>query len=182
MHTYTYPTYAKLIHFGIAVFGITAFLTGECAGDGNESLGYFFHAYLGLLLAGFMAARISGGLTSSEALSFRSWSPLTKENRALALDDGRSLLRLNLPERGRHQGLAGLMQAFGLLIFGWMAITGTGLFLLASETESGTFQIVEEIHEVGESLIPVYLALHVGAVILHTLDGNPIWEKMFTRK
>jgi len=182
MHTYTYPAYAKLIHLGIAVFGITAFLTGEFAEDGNESLGYLFHAYLGLSLAGFMAVRIIGGLTSSEALSFKSWSPFTKENLSLALEDLRSLLTLNVPDRGRHQGIAGLTQAFGLLIFGWMAITGTGLFLLASETESSVFEIVEETHEVGESLIPVYLALHVGAVILHSLSGNPVWKKMFSRK
>jgi cytochrome b561 len=87
-----------------------------------------------------------------------------------------------VPERDRHQGLAGLTQAFGLLVFLWMSLTGTTLFMLGSGVNSDVFEFVEEIHEVGESLIPLYLALHVGAVLLHTLCGKPIWKKMFNFK
>jgi cytochrome b561 len=174
-----YPLYAKIIHLGMAVFGITAFLTGELAEDGGESFGYLLHAYLGLSLASVMVLRIVAGLTSSTALSFKSWSPFSRRQWQMALHDLRSLLSLKVPERDRHQGLAGLTQAFGLILFAWMALTGTGLFLLGNGVESEAFELIEEMHEVGESLIPLYLALHVGAVLLHTLAGKPVWRKMF---
>lgn len=179
-HNYSYPTYAKFIHLGIAVFGILAYLTGELADDGHTSSGYLLHAYLGLALAATMLIRICSGFTTSAALTFKGWSPFSKQQWQLALEDFRTLLRLKVPNRDRHQGLAGLTQAFGLIIFSWMAITGTGLFILAGEVESNAFEFIEEIHEVGETLIPLYLALHVGAVILHTISGNPIWKKMFS--
>lgn len=177
---YSYPTYAKVIHMGIAGFGLVAFFTGELAEDGLASSGYLIHAYLGLSLAAFMLVRGAFGLSNSKALSFKGWTPFSKQQRALALEDFRTLLRFRVPERERHQGLAGLTQAFGLIIFAWMSITGTGLFLLGNGAESMLFEFVEETHEVGESLIPLYLALHVGAVIIHTLSGNPVWKKMFT--
>ena len=79
-----------------------------------------------------------------------------------------------------HEGLAGLTQAFGIAIFGWMGATGTGLFLLGGGPEGELFEVVEEIHEVGETLIPLYLALHVGSVLMHSLAGNPIWRRMWT--
>ena len=176
----SYPTYAKVIHLGFAVFGIAAFLTGELAEDGTASLGYLLHAYLGLSLAAFMLVRISLGVATSEALSFKGWSPFSRLQWGLALEDFRTLWRLGVPERDRHEGLAGLTQAFGLIIFAWMAVTGTGLFVLGGGTESKAFDLIEEVHEVGEALIPLYLALHVGAVLLHTLCGNPVWKKMFS--
>lgn len=179
-HTYSYPGYAKIIHLGIAVFGISAFLTGEIAEDGSDTWGYLLHAYLGLSLAAFMLARLSAGLGASTALSFSGWSPFSRQQWSMALEDFRALLTLSIPERDRHQGLAGITQAFGLIIFSWMAISGSALFVLGGGKESEVFEIIEELHEVGESLIPLYLALHIGAVILHSISGKPVWKKMFS--
>jgi hypothetical protein len=97
----------------------------------------------------------------------------------MALQDIGQLLRLRVPERGMHEGLAGLTQFFGLVLFGWMGATGTGLFVLGGGSESRVFEAIEEAHEVGETLIPVYLALHVGSVLVHTLAGQPVWRKMW---
>ncbi|PKI16599.1 cytochrome b/b6 domain-containing protein [Colwellia sp. 12G3] len=179
---YTYPTYAKLIHLGMAFFGVFAFLTGEFAEDGITSNGYLLHSYLGLSLASVMLIRVAIGFTNASALSFKKWSPFSKQQRQYAIDDFRTLLTFKIPNRERHDGLAGLTQTFGLLIFIWMSVTGTTLFMLGSEGGSNIFEYVEELHEVGESLIPIFLALHVGAVILHTLCGKPIWRKMFNHK
>ncbi|PKH86934.1 cytochrome b/b6 domain-containing protein [Colwellia sp. Bg11-28] len=177
-----YPTYAKLIHLGIAFFGVFAFLTGESAEDGITSNGYLLHSYLGLSLASIMLIRVAMGFTKSQALSFKAWSPFSKQQRQYAIEDFRSLLTLKIPKRGPHDGLAGVTQAFGLLIFIWMSVTGTILFMLGSESKSNIFEYVEELHEVGESLIPIFLALHVGAVILHSLCGKSNWRKMFNNK
>lgn len=179
-HNFTYPTYAKILHLGLAGFGIAAFFTGEFAEDSTNSFGYLLHAYLGLSLGLFMLLRIIPGLSSSRAMSFSSWSLFSRQQWGFVLQDLRSLLLLRVPERGRHEGLAGITQAFGLLVFALMALTGTGLFLLGGEPESGLFEAIEEAHEIGESLIPLYLILHVGAVILHTIAGNSIWKRMFS--
>lgn len=181
-HDYTFPAYAKMIHLGLAIFGIAAYLTAEFAEDGDTSLGYLLHAYLGLSLATFIAIRIIIGSFSSSTLSFKGWRPFSRQQWQLALLDFRSLLKLQIPERDHHQGLAGMTQAFGLMVFTWMAATGTGLFIVDTGGESELFELIEELHEIGETLIPLYLGLHVGAVILHTLSGNPIWKRMFARK
>ncbi|MDH3589377.1 MAG: cytochrome b/b6 domain-containing protein [Gammaproteobacteria bacterium] len=167
------------MHFGIAVFGVAAYLTAEGAENGNDSLGYLLHTYLGLSLAAFVALRFLRGLVGSGPLRFSGWSPFSRRQWALARQDILSLLQFRVPERGMHQGLAGLTQAFGLAIFAWMAVTGTGLFLLGSGPESQLYELIEETHEVGEALIPLYLVVHVGSVVLHSLAGNPIWHRMW---
>jgi len=177
---YSYPLYAKILHVGMAGFGITAFLTGELAENGSNSLGYLLHAYLGLSLATFMLLRLIRGVIGPAPLRFSDWSPVSRQQWQLARQDLSSLLRLQVPERGMHEGLAGLTQAFGIAIFALMGATGSGLFLLGGGPESGVFEIVEEVHELGEALIPLYLALHVGSVLVHSLAGNPIWQKMWT--
>jgi cytochrome b561 len=177
--SHTYPLYAKVLHIGMAVFGIAAFSTGEFAEGGVNSLGYLLHAYLGLSLATFMLLRIVPGVAWSGPLRFSGWSPFSRRQWAAASQDLRSLLQLKIPDRGMHEGLAGLTQAFGLLIFGWMALTGTGLFLLAGGAEGALFGVVEEVHEIGEALIPLYLTLHIGSVIAHSMVGNPIWKRMW---
>jgi len=177
---YSYPRYAKILHLGMAGFGIAAFLTGELAENGSASTGYLLHAYLGLSLAAFVLVRIWRGVIDSGPLRFSGWSPFSARQWRLAFQDIRGLLRLRVPERGMHEGLAGLTQALGIAIFTLMGGTGTWLFLLGSGSDSALFEGVEEVHEMGEALIPLYLALHVGSVLVHSLAGNPIWRRMWT--
>lgn len=177
---YEYPTYAKLIHLGLAFFGVAAYLTSEFADDDLTSIGYLLHSYLGLSVAVMIVIRLIVGSTSSGALSFKDWSFFSIQQWKFALEDFRSLLSLNIPERGKHQGLSGITQAFGLFIFTWMSATGTALYLLGSGVNSETFELIEEIHEVGETLIPLYLFMHVGAVVLHVLCGKPIGTRIVT--
>ena len=56
---YSYPRYAKILHLGMAGFGIAAFLTGELAENGSASTGYLLHAYLGLSLAAFVLVNMA---------------------------------------------------------------------------------------------------------------------------
>lgn len=176
---YAYPLHAKILHVGMAIFGISAFLTGEFAEDGTATSGYLLHAYLGLSLATFMFLRVLRGMVGSAPLRFSDWSPISRRQWQLAAEDIGTLLRFRVPERGMHEGLAGLTQAFGIVLFALMGATGTGLFLLGGGPESDLFEIVEEVHEVGEALIPLYLALHVGSVLVHSLAGSPVWQKMW---
>jgi len=177
---YNYPAHAKFLHMGIAIFGIASFLTGEFAEDGPATAGYLIHAYLGLSLASFALVRIVPGLLGAGHFSFSGWSPLSHEQWRKAKDDVLCLLHWKVPERGMHEGLAGLTQFFGLVVFMWMGATGTGLFLLDGSWESPLFEVIEEIHEVGEALIPAYLFLHVGSVAVHSFAGSPIWNRMWS--
>ena len=179
IHDYSYPGYAKIIHAGMAIFGITAFLTGEIAESGAGSTGYYIHAYLGLSVALFIIVRLIVGIGGSGAMRFSGWSPFSSAQWRLAVEDVRSLIQLKVPERGMHEGLSGITQAFGLMLFAWMSMTGIGLFILGSGPEDEFFEIMEEFHEIGEALIPLYLALHVGSVFVHSLAGKPIWHRMW---
>ncbi len=129
---YSYPWYAKILHLGMAGFGIAAFLTGELAEDGGLSLGYLLHTYLGLSLATFVLVRVLCGVLGSGPLRFSDWSPLSRRQWKMAIQDLGSLVRFQIPERGMHEGLAGLTQVFGIIVFAWMGLTGSGLFLLGN--------------------------------------------------
>lgn len=176
---YSYPKYAKILHMGLAVFGIAAYLTGENADSGADSTAYLLHAYLGLSLTLFWLARLLPGLFGKGPLNFSGWSPLSVRQWAMAWEDIKTLARLRVPSRGMHEGIAGLTQSFGLILFGLMGVTGTGLFFLAGGPESDFFEGLEEVHELGEVLIPLYLALHVGSVVVHLVAGEPIWKRMW---
>jgi len=88
------------------------------------------------------------------------------------------------PKRPAHLGIAGLINAAGLVIFSWMALTWSFMFFfLEPGRRSGSLlHFVKEIHEVGETLVPTYLVIHIGAVIIHALYGRDIWRKMFFMK
>jgi len=177
-------TTTRLIHLGMVVFGISSWLTGELAEDFEEAgdhSGYDIHSWLGIALTVFVVLRILYGLVGPRTARFSHWLPWTRERLGQVMQDIRGLLVFRLPDRPTHQGLSGLVQAFGLLVFTWMALTGLILFVMLEPGVEpvGVAHFIEELHEVGESLIPLYLALHVGAVVLHALAGRHKWRRMF---
>lgn len=179
---YSYSSYAKLIHMGLAIFGIAAYLTAEGAEHSEAGFGYLLHAYLGFSLMAFIVLRAIRGFTGSADMRFSSWSPFSRQQWQLALDDIKSLLSFKMPERGMHEGIAGLAQSFGLMVFAWMGATGTAMFFINESVNETWYEIFEEVHEVGESLIPLYLFLHVGGVIAHSIAGKPNWKRMWFAK
>ncbi len=175
----TYTLAERLIHLGIAASGITAWLTGEIAEDGVQTFGFTLHAWLGFAVGVALALRLRDGLVGRKPMRFSSWSPFSAMQWKQAGEDMRSLARGRFPDRPIHEGLAGLVQAFGLALMAWMAATGIVIYTLAGGPETTLREVIEETHEIGEGLIPLYLALHVGAVVLHSLFGSPVWRRMF---
>jgi cytochrome b561 len=173
----------RLVHLGLTVFGILAVITGLWAGDYKRvhHLGFSLHKWLGLTLTFFMAWRIWNGFYGDPEGLFRQWVPYSPERLKMAWEDGLTLLKLRLPERQAHQGLAGLLQTFGLAVFAWMAGTGAlmALFLTPGHKAGGFAHAIKEMHELGLWLIVAFLVIHVGAVTLHALAGEPLWRKMF---
>lgn len=182
INNYSYPLHAKIIHAGLALFGIAAYLTAGGAEHSDGGFGYQLHAYLGFTLMAFIVLRVIRGYAGSADMRFNNWSPCSKSQWLLAVEDVKGLLQFRIPERGMHEGIAGLTQAFGLIIFSWMGVTGTALYFIDEKTNGTLFEIFEETHEVGESLIPLFLLMHVGAVIAHSLVGKPNWKKIWKFK
>ncbi len=179
MDVYRYPLIVRLIHLGLILFGITAFLTGELAEE-EAVWGYLIHAYLGLALTFFVLSRVLLGVVGPGALRFINWVPFTRERFRVVIDDIKQLVSLKLPEHHRHEGVSALVHTFGLLLFLWMGLTGTVLYFIPDYEASAVGKFFAEIHEVGESLIPLFLLLHVGAVVLHTILGHSILKRMLS--
>ncbi len=173
----------RFIHLGLAVFGLLALLAGLLAGDYKRAhhLGFSVHKWLGLTLSFFMAWRLWLGFYGPQEVRFSQWLPYTSERLKLALEDCLNLLRLRLPERSAHQGLAGVVQAFGLAVFAYMALTGSlmALWLTPGRKAGGLVYAIKEMHELGLWLIVAFLAVHGGAVLLHALTGDHRWRRTF---
>ncbi len=178
MQPYRYPLFIRLTHLGLIVFGLSAFLTGEWAEE--EALGYLVHAYLGLALTLFVLSRTMAGVVGPKPLRFASWLPITSQRFSLVIDDIKRIVHFELPQHDKHEGLSALVHAFGIVLFLWMGLTGTVLYFIGDYEASKIGEFVAEIHEVGESLIPLFLFLHIGAVVVHTLLGHPIWKRMLS--
>lgn len=176
----------RFIHLGLTVFGILALITGLWAGDYKRAhhFGFSVHKWLGLTLSFFLAWRLWHGFYGPREARFSQWAPFTPERLKLAGEDFLALLRLKLPERASHQGLAGVVQTFGLAVFGWMALTGSlmALGLTPGHKAGGIIHALKEMHEPGLWLILGFLAIHVSAVALHALAGDHAWRRMFFLK
>ena len=179
----TLGPFAIFIHLGLLAFGLSAALTGLLAEDYKkvEHLGFTVHSWLGMGLAGFASLRLITGIVGPRSVRFLRWMPFTAGRIKLAIEDILGLLQFRMPDRKTHQGLAGVVQTFGLAVFFLMAATGAYLyfFLEPGQKARGFAHDVKELHEIGLVLIPIFLSLHVGAVIMHALRGNPIWRKIF---
>ncbi len=173
----------RFIHLGLAVFGMLALLTGLWAGDYKRMhhLGFSIHKWLGLTLAFFMAWRLWHGFFGPPEARFSQWVPFTPQRLKPALEDLVNLLRFKLPDRPARQGLAGVVQTFGLAVFAYMAATGSlmALFLTPGGKARGLVHALKEMHELGLWLIVGFLAIHGGAVLLHAATGDHRWRRTF---
>jgi hypothetical protein len=95
-------------------------------------------------------------------------------------EDLLTLAKMKLPDRAPHQGLSGLVETFGLAVFTWMAATGVWMHFLLQlgQRARGAVYVIKELHEAGEALIAVFLAVHLAAVLVHALAGDQRWRKM----
>lgn len=175
-----------LIHLGLVIAGMAAWLSGDLADDYKKLAhsGFTLHSWVGMGAAFFIFLRLVWGVFGPQNMRFTRWAPFTKERLARVGEDIRGLLRFRMPERPTHEGLSGLVQMFGLLIFLFMALSGGFLFfsLEPGQKAQGLAHAVKELHEAGVLLIPLFLFTHVGAVALHALAGRHLWRRMLFLK
>ncbi len=177
---------SRVIHLGLTVFGISAWATGFWADDYKrlEHLGFSIHSWLGISFAFFLILRIGYGFWGPDDYLFTKWVPYTRARLWAVMEDLWTLIKFKLPQRPTHLGLSGLVQTLGLTAFAWMALTGSLMFfyLTPGHKARGFLHFIKEMHEVGVWLIPIYLGVHVGAVLLHALAGDHRWRQMFFLK
>jgi cytochrome b len=177
-----YDLASRLIHLALALLGVAAIISGQFAGDYKRSLhtGFTVHEWIGLGMAGAIGVRLLWGIAGPRDMRFSQWFPVTRARMRLVGEDLAALARLQLPERERHLGLSGLVQAFGLLAFTWTAVTGVLLYayLEPGARAAGAVRLIKELHEGAQAVLLGYLALHVGAVLLHAVVGHPVWRRM----
>jgi cytochrome b len=172
----------RIMHLGLAVFGVWAWWLGEDAHDFHRvnHSGYVLHMYVGLTFAAFLTARLAYGFFGPRELRFSAWVPYTRTRFAAAIADLRTMSRFRIPEPVTHQGLNALVQSLALLLFTWQGVSGTLISMLITPGERvhGWLDTFLDIHSIASVWIPGYLILHVGAVVLHALTGHQIWKKM----
>jgi cytochrome b len=175
--------FTRFLHAGLAVGGTLAWLLGGLAGDYKRAshLGFTVHSWLGITVSLLVLLRIMYGLWGPPNVRFAEWCPCTRERLLAAWEDVLTLLRLQLPQRAAHEGLKGVVQGFGLLVFSWQALTGTLLFygLQPGAKARGVVHFVKEIHEIGNWLIPIFLILHLAGTFLDAVWGEQKWRRMF---
>lgn len=178
-----YDLFTRIIHLGLMLLGIAAWLTGELAEDYDEGTdwGFTVHSWVGMGVAVFILLRLIYGVVGPDTVRFTCWVPCTRTRLVRVWEDLLTLLRFSLPDRPPHVGLSGLVQMFGLLLFFWMAFTGSILFFFIEpgNEAGGILHQMEEFHEVGEELIPVYLLVHVGAVVIHSFVDHSFVKRIF---
>ena len=175
--------FIRICHLGLMVFGIAAWLSGDAADDYKkyDHLWFTVHSWIGMGLASSISLYILYCTVGPKKSRFSQWLPYTKERLQMVRQDIAGLLRFRLPDRPSHQGLAGLVQFFGVLVFLGMTVTGALMFFLfdPGSKAGGLVHAIKEVHEAGEVLLPVYLSIHVGAVLLHSITGHPVWKRIF---
>ena len=173
---------SRIIHLGIMVFALSAYLTGDMADDYKkvEYLGFTIHKWLGMAVAFFVLFRIIYGIVGPQKVRILKWLPYTKERLKEAGEALTAALSFKRPSAPAHLAVSGAVKTMGLLLFTWMATTGTVMFFFVEPGSrvGGLLHFVKEVHEVGETLIPVYLVIHIGAAVIHALYGQDFWRKM----
>lgn len=180
-----YDTTTRLIHLLLAAVGVAALVSGQFAGDYRrpEHAGFDIHRWVGIAMTFALGLRFVWGLAGPSEVRFSSWFPVTRARLMAVREDLAALARLRIPERAGHGGLAGLVQAIGLLAFAWMAVSGAILFayLETGARATGWARAVKELHEGAQPVVLAYIGLHVGAVIAHSFAGDPVWRRMLPR-
>ena len=178
--------FIRVWHLTMIALCLAAWLTGDLADDYKklEHTGFLIHGWIGMTLSFAVCLYFGYGIAGPRQSRFSQWFPFTRERLRQTGSDLAGLMRFKLPKHKRHQGLAGLVQFFGMLVFFWLAASGALMYFFVEPGSKvrGVLHAMKEAHEVGEVLVPLYLSIHIGAVIAHSLTGNHVWKEIFFQK
>lgn len=180
-----YDRFTRLLHLLIAA-GITIqmllTLVMVHPKPGREANVFFeVHEILGVGLLGALVVHWLWSFVRRGPVPVAQLFPWFSGERLQAVkDDAASYLRhltdLSLPSAEEPSPLAGAIQGIGLVVATLLAITGTVILVYAVPGQKmvGWLHDVKEVHEALGPLMWGYLALHVGAGMLHQAAGHGV--------
>lgn len=173
----------RALHLALVLLCLAAWGSAQFADDYKNTahLGSSVHKWIGIGFAIAISLRTLYGLFGPHEARFAAWFPFSAFNLRLAGQDILQLVCFRDPEREPHQGFAGLLQGLGMVVFLAIAAMGVvmALYLAPGSRATGWLHDVKKVHEVAQQIIPVYLLLHVGGVVMHALFGQSLWRSMF---
>jgi len=177
----------RIVHWWIVLAVVALISTSQLADlfeeSTTEKLLWQWHIVSGYCLAAGLMVRVLWGLVGPKAAR---WSDLWHPS-AWA---GMVSLRWPRPRRG-HDAMASLaFIGFYLIV---LMMVGTGLGLAATEFDTGPLASVfggmrrledlfKEPHEVGFTLILIFIGLHLAALVFHQRRGDKVAQSMVTGK
>ncbi|WP_339630402.1 cytochrome b/b6 domain-containing protein [uncultured Sneathiella sp.] len=186
-----YDRFSRLLHLLFAI-GISAqLLVSNIMEEPDDGYpGDFFyeiHERIGISLLALLVIYWLWSLVRRGPLKLGHLFPwFSAAGRRALIEDIRrylsAVLAVTLPSTKEPSPLAGAIQGLGLLVATGMAVSGTVIFLFAPETGElrGPLHEIEDVHEALGGLMWAYLAVHVGAAVLHEIFGQRILFQMFS--
>lgn len=127
----TPDTFVRVWHLFALILCFVALASGDLADDYEKMkyFGFLVHGWAGLGFSFALCCYLVYGLAGPRQAWFFKRPPFNRKQFGQALTELKGLARLRLPDHRNKQGLVGLLQYIGILIFGWQALTGCILYL-----------------------------------------------------
>jgi Ni/Fe-hydrogenase 1 B-type cytochrome subunit len=179
----------RLLHWVIALSIVGLIVTSQAADwfeDGPyEKALWNLHILTGYVLSAGLLTRLLWGVVGPVSARWHDmWHPAIWKD---------SLTKLRLPTKHRagHDPIASLGYLFAYAVMALMVVTGLGL--AASEFQAGPLagwlgnmpwleDVLGEPHEVGFTLLLVFIGLHMTALVYHQIRGERVAQSMVTGK
>jgi len=176
----------RVTHWWIVLAILASITTSQLAdfleeSGGSEDLVWQWHIVSGYALITGLIVRLLWGVVGPRSAR---WSDLWHPSA------WRGMVSLRWPRRRRgHDAMASLAFIGFYLIVAMMAVTGLGL--AATEFQTGPLasqfggmrqleELFKEPHEVGFSLILIFIGLHLAALVFHQRRGHAVAQAMVT--
>jgi hypothetical protein len=168
-------------HIEYSVFIFLEVDDKEIQKDEKEQVSFLIHGCIGTILFFSLCFYFAYGIHQSH---FFKCFPFTRQKLRQSGNDIIALVRFKEPEYRRYQGVSGLIHFFGILVLCWFSVSGIIMQYFIEPDSCVPMRVLklQEMHIKGKFLIPIYLGLHLGTVILYALSGNHLWKEIFQWK
>ena len=167
----------------------TRFLHLGLAGPGDQAgkfghMAFEAHEMVGLMALAIVLMHWLWSIFNHANGELRHLFPWNKSGRQKIMSELVSLRHGDMPQGGKHGGIAGLIHGLGLLAVTGIAITGGLLFVFYPETGKPDFiaAAFKESHEVLAGFVWAYWIGHGGIAIFHQILGHDYLKNMFRFK
>ena len=153
-------------------------------GSAISNLAFSLHEIVGFTTLGIVILHWIWSIFDYSEGGLAHLFPWDKEGRQSIFSDIKTIMRFKIPSVTKKGGLAGFVHGLGLLAVTGAGLAGMGYFLLTPVFgEPGVIaEGFKELHEGMAALVWTYWLGHVGAALLHHLQGQKVLNNMFSLK